>query len=119
MRIHLKSKVELRMYLPYERLPNPTSRFEVYEELAEGVNAKIFRALEIETGRVVALKIQHYDQEHRNSIEEEYRTLRDNTQHPNLPQFFGAYRLPKHHGPDEIWFVLEVNQAHGLLWFIF
>jgi len=60
--------------------------------------------------RIVALKIQHYDEEHQVSIEEEYRTLRDYCDHPNLPEFYGVYKLSKPNGPDEIWFVMEVRK---------
>ncbi|XP_049305729.1 neither inactivation nor afterpotential protein C isoform X3 [Bactrocera dorsalis] len=95
------------MYLPYTQLPDPTDKFEIYEEIAQGVNAKVFRAKELDNDRMVALKIQHYDEEHQISIEEEYRTLRDHCNHPNLPEFYGVYKLEKSNAPDEIWFVLE------------
>ncbi|XP_053960688.1 neither inactivation nor afterpotential protein C isoform X1 [Anastrepha ludens] len=95
------------MYLPYTQLPDPTDKFEIYEEIAQGVNAKVFRAKELENDRMVALKIQHYDEEHQVSIEEEYRTLRDHCNHPNLPEFYGVYKLVKPNAPDEIWFVME------------
>ncbi|XP_017859556.1 PREDICTED: neither inactivation nor afterpotential protein C [Drosophila arizonae] len=95
------------MYLPYSQLPDPTDKFEIYEEIAQGVNAKVFRAKELDNDRIVALKIQHYDEEHQVSIEEEYRTLRDYCAHPNLPEFYGVYKLSKPNGPDEIWFVME------------
>uniref|UniRef100_W8BGP4 non-specific serine/threonine protein kinase n=2 Tax=Ceratitis capitata TaxID=7213 RepID=W8BGP4_CERCA len=95
------------MYLPYTQLPDPTEKFEIYEEIAQGVNAKVFRAKELENDRMVALKIQHYDEEHQVSIEEEYRTLRDHCNHPNLPEFYGVYKLEKTNAPDEIWFVME------------
>lgn len=97
------------MHLPYSQLPDPTDKFEIYEEIAQGVNAKVFRAKELDNDRVVALKIQHYDEEHQVSIEEEYRTLRDYCAHPNLPEFYGVYKLSKPNGPDEIWFVMEVS----------
>ncbi|XP_037816478.1 neither inactivation nor afterpotential protein C [Lucilia sericata] len=95
------------MYLPYTQLPDPTDKFEIYEEIAQGVNAKVFRAKELENDRIVALKIQHYDEEHQVSIEEEYHTLRDYCNSPNLLEFYGVYKLEKNNGPDEIWFVLE------------
>lgn len=99
------------MYLPYSQLPDPTDKFEIYEEIAQGVNAKVFRAKELDNDRIVALKIQHYDEEHQVSIEEEYRTLRDYCSHPNLPEFYGVYKLSKPNGPDEIWFVMEVGMV--------
>ncbi|XP_067622470.1 neither inactivation nor afterpotential protein C isoform X4 [Eurosta solidaginis] len=95
------------MYLPYTQLPDPTDKFEIYEEIAQGVNAKVFRAKELDNDRIVALKIQHYDDEHQVSIEEEYRTLRDHCSHSNLPEFYGVYKLTKPNAPDEIWFAME------------
>lgn len=69
----------------------------------------MYRAKELDNDRYVAVKIQSYDEEHQISIEEEYRTLRDNSSAPNLPDFYGAYKKPKQGGPDEIWFILEVS----------
>ena len=108
------------MYLPYDQLPDPADKFEIYEEIAQGVNAKVFRAKELDNDRVVALKIQHYDEEHQVTIEEEYHILRDYCSSPNLPEFYGVYKLVKENGPDEIWFVLEVSwhDLHLLLIFI-
>lgn len=42
-------------------------------------------------------------------IQEEYRILRDLSDHPNLPDFYGAY-LKRGRGGDEIWFVMQVRK---------
>lgn len=44
-------------------------------------------------------------------IVEEYRILRDFSEHPNIPDFYGVYRRrsAKKSEYDEIWFVMEVG----------
>jgi myosin-3 len=43
-------------------------------------------------------------------IEEEYRILRDLSDHPNLPNFYGVYLKKGQKGEkDQVWFVQEVT----------
>jgi myosin III len=55
----------------------------------------------------VAIKVQRYDEEHKLHIEEEYRTLRDCPEHPNILQFYGVFMKRNSSPPHEIWFILE------------
>lgn len=92
-----------------ENLPNPESRFQILEELGTGVCSKVFKAKDNESnGRVVAIKIQNYDADLKDNIEEEYRVLRDFSKHPNLPELIGVYKKPKNDEVEEVWFVIEV-----------
>lgn len=77
------------------------------------------KAIDTESNdKTVAIKIQLFEGEQRSIIDEEYRILRDYSEHPNLPNFYGVYRNKGDAKSDEIWFVLEVkcfcfrDQAH-------
>lgn len=68
----------------------------------------------IDTGsndKTVAIKIQLFEGEQKAIIDEEYRILRDHSEHPNLPNFYGVYRNKGSGKSDEIWFVLEVRSG--------
>ena len=61
----------------------------------------------------MAIKIQKISKETLPDIEEEYRILRDLSDHPNLPDFYGAYLKKGKNGErDQIWFVQQVNIIH-------
>lgn len=61
----------------------------------------------------VAIKIQTFEGEQISIIDEEYRILRDYSDHPNLPNFYGVYRNKQDDTSDEIWFILEVRNTKG------
>ena len=59
--------------------------------------------------KIVAIKIQRYEEEIAEHIQEEYRILRDLSSHPNLPDFYGVYlKKSDTDNVDEIWFIIEV-----------
>lgn len=60
------------------------------------------------SNKTVAIKIQLFEGDQKIIIDEEYRILRDFSEHPNLPNFYGVYRNKGEGNVDEIWFVLEV-----------
>ncbi|KAL1124362.1 hypothetical protein AAG570_000991, partial [Ranatra chinensis] len=64
-------------------------------------------------GKKVAIKIQTVNKETFPDIEEEYRILRDLSDHPNLPDFYGAYlkRNADDGGDDKIWFVMQLCEG--------
>lgn len=57
----------------------------------------------------MAIKIQPFDDEKRYIIDDEYRILRDFSDHPNFLDFYGVYRKRVSGGTDEIWFILQVK----------
>lgn len=95
------------MHLAYDQLPDPSGKFEIQEQIGSGVHAKVYKAREISHDRVCAIKIQIYDDDHKEHIEEEYRILRDFSNFPNIPDFYGVYKQKSTEGHDEIWFILE------------
>lgn len=101
-----------------ENLPNPENRFTIIEEAAVGVCSKVFKAKDKEAnGRVVAIKVQNYEADLKDNIEEEYRVLRDFSNHSNLPELIGVYKKPKNDKTDEVWFVIEVKRCFLILQF--
>lgn len=95
------------MHLAYDQLPDPSGKFEILEEIGSGVHAKVHKARELSNDRICAIKTQVYDNDHQENIEEEYRILRDFSNFPNIPDFYGVYKRKSTEGDDEIWFVLE------------
>lgn len=110
-------------YLPkFSSLPDPSERFNLCEIIGVGVFAKVYRAVDNqEGGKSVAIKVQIYNDETKENIQEEYKILRDNSTHPNLPDFHGVYLNRSEGNLEEIWLVLEVsdNILYNLLFAIY
>lgn len=70
---------------------------------------QVYKAVDKQQNRTVAIKIQPYDEDTQNYINEEYRVLRDFSTHQNLPEFLGVYRKRNDTENSDIWFVLEVR----------
>lgn len=95
-------------FLKYDQLPSPGDRYVLGEEIGRGVCGRVVKATDTQAnGKVVAIKIQIYDKELRDKIDEEYRVYRDFSQYPNFPNLYGVYRKKVAGGSDEVWFVTE------------
>lgn len=95
-------------FLKYDQLPSPGDRFILGEELGRGVCGRVLQATDQQSGgKTVAIKIQVYDKELRDKIDEEYRVYRDFSQFPNFPSLYGVYRNKVPGASDEVWFVTE------------
>lgn len=92
-----------------EQLPEPGDRYVLQDVIGIGNWATVHRASDTQSAKTVAIKVQRYNDDQAAYIQEEYRVLRDYSEHPNLPDFHGVYRRPMDDGADEIWFVLEVS----------
>jgi len=59
-------------------------------------------------GKHVAIKVQNLNELSTNEkdVNEEYRVLRDLPSHPNIPEFYGAFK-----NGCELWFVMEVRRV--------
>ncbi len=55
----------------------------------------------------VAVKVLQVDEDRLDDAREEYHVLRDLSEHPNLPAFYGAYARRADDG-DQVWFVMEL-----------
>lgn len=72
-------------------------------------NFKVFKATDKETNKTVAIKIQSYEGELKSLIDDEYKILRDKSDHRNLLSFYGVYRKKVSGQSEQVWFVLEVS----------
>ena len=60
-------------------------------------------------GEEVAIKVLESIHEMIEEIEEEYQVLRDLSEHPNMPRFYGMFLKPNNSYDDQIWLVMEVR----------
>ncbi|XP_021703004.1 neither inactivation nor afterpotential protein C [Aedes aegypti] len=94
--------------LKIDTLPEPGNRYQLGEVIGTGVCAKVYKAVDTKaSNKNVAIKIQKYEAELKTAIQEEYRILRDYSNHGNLLDFYGVYRKKVPGDADEIWFILE------------
>ncbi|KAF5269227.1 hypothetical protein FQR65_LT02528 [Abscondita terminalis] len=99
----------------FEELSKGNDRFILENCLGEGVHARVFKAKDTQTGENVAVKIQNYNDENATIIQEEYRILKDFSDHPNLPHFYGVF---SHANSTEIWFILELCEGGPVMDFV-
>lgn len=115
-----------------DSIQDPGKRYLLRECIGSGVCGDVFEAIDRQAGeyrfvlieppfratvrdftgnKKVAVKVQKLTPESQVLIIEEYKVLRDVSNHPNLPEFYGIYR--KRSGKkteyDQIWFVMEVS----------
>lgn len=89
-------------------LPSPEERFVLGDCLNIGIDGTVYEATDTKANNMkVAIKIQKFKPENEVYLCEEYRILKNYSDHPNLPDFYGGFRKE---GDDdvEIWFVMEV-----------
>uniref|UniRef100_A0A8D8MFI7 Neither inactivation nor afterpotential protein C n=1 Tax=Cacopsylla melanoneura TaxID=428564 RepID=A0A8D8MFI7_9HEMI len=93
--------------LDLDNLQDCGSRYELGYVIGSGVCADVYEALDTQNaGKKVSIKVQKINPEFIEDIKEEYRMLRDLSQHPNIPDFYGAY-MKKHETHSDIWFVMQ------------
>ena len=60
-------------------------------------------------GTNLAIKIIEHINDNLEEIEEEYRILRNQCIHPNIPTFYGLYfKEASRREDDQLWFAMEV-----------
>ncbi|XP_023317073.1 neither inactivation nor afterpotential protein C isoform X2 [Trichogramma pretiosum] len=96
-----------------DSMQDPGKKFSLKECIGQGVCGDVWEAYDEEASRKVAVKIQKLTPETQPLIVEEYRVLRDFSNHPNLPDFYGVYRRRsgKKTEYDQIWFVMELCEG--------
>lgn len=93
----------------FNELPEANKRYILEECLGTGVYGKVFKAKDTQAdGKNVAIKIQPINDDTNSYNQEEYRILRDFSNHPNLPEFYGIFKSVND-DCNEIWLVLEVR----------
>ena len=81
---------------------DPNTIFELIHPLGRGSYGSVYKALFLETGDIVAVKIIPLaDNNEIFSIQKEIRILRD-CNHPNIVRYFGSWRAP-----EALWIAME------------
>ena len=81
---------------------DPNTIFELIHPLGRGSYGSVYKALYLETGDIVAVKIIPLaDNNEIYSIQKEIRILRD-CNHPNIVRYFGSWRAP-----EALWIAME------------
>jgi myosin-3 len=93
--------------IKFDELQSPDNYWELLESIGEGTYGEVFKARNLQTGNYAAVKVMESINEVIEEIEEEYMILKDLSNHPNLPKFFGIF-LKKSIEEDQLWLVLEL-----------
>lgn len=101
----------LSQHVNFDVIPDPGERFQLEELIGEGTYGEVYAAYDKKTGNKVAIKILENVADNIEEIEEEYLVLRDLSQHPNIPLFYGLFlkRAKPGQEEDQLWFVMEVS----------
>lgn len=95
-------------------LPNPTDRYVLGKKLGSGIFGEVYKATDSQAGnKSVAIKIQVYSHDKESHIQDEYKILRDFTNHSNIIDFYGVFCEKIEH-IKKIWFVLEVSIKNNI-----
>ena len=95
--------------LNIDALESPDSHWTLLESIGEGTYGEVFKAKNVKTGQLAAVKLMNTLNEVIEEIEEEYFILKNFSDHVNLPDFYGIF-LKKNidKGEDQLWLVLEL-----------
>lgn len=90
-------------------LPSPIGRYKLIKKLGSGIFGEVWKATDTQAAeKAVAVKVQIHFEDDDSHIHEEYKILRDFTNHPNLVNFYGVF-CEKSETLRKIWFILEVS----------
>lgn len=94
------------------KLISPDKEWALLESIGEGTYGEVFKAKNLFTGQIAAVKVMESYTELVEEIEEEYKILKDLSNHSNLPDFYGIYLKnvdeTEEEEADQIWLVLEL-----------
>lgn len=93
------------MKINFLDIPEPGERYDFGAILGYGVFGRIYDATDKQaSNKRVAIKVQNVDDDTKEYMEEEYRILRDYSNHLNIIDFYGVYTKN-----TETWLVIEVS----------
>lgn len=93
----------------FDEIEEPGSRYTLGECIGSGIRAKVYEATDTQSNKKVAIKIQTLTPDNEICIQEELRILKEFSNHPNLPEFYGIFKQTADNGDVEIWLVMEVS----------
>ncbi|CAM1326506.1 MYO3A (predicted) [Pycnogonum litorale] len=99
----------LSQQIDFDGLPQPYDRFKLLDVIGEGTYGEVYASQDLAQDKKVAVKIMENIADNIEEIEEEFMILKELSDHPNIPRFYGLYMKP---GPepesDQLWFVMEL-----------
>ncbi|XP_060801531.1 neither inactivation nor afterpotential protein C [Amyelois transitella] len=96
-------------------LPSPLERYVLDTKLGSGIFGEVYKASDTQAnGKAVAIKVHTFTDDNEVHIQEEYKILRDFTNHQNLIDFYGVF-CEKSEGVKKIWFVLELCECGSVI----
>jgi len=97
-------------YVPFTTLEEPSSRFDLGKLIATGTFGEVHEACDKnKDNKAVAVKIIENIRENLADIEEEYLVLKEVSENPYFPDFYGAFLKKAATEADcQIWFVMEL-----------
>lgn len=96
--------------LTLDNIPDPETRYTLGECIGCGVSGTVYVATDADSNnKKVAVKIQRLTADTEMYIQEEYRILKEFSDHPNLPDFYGVYKKENREGGVDVWFIMEVS----------
>lgn len=94
--------------IKFEELPSPNAEWHLLSSIGEGTYGEVFKARNIHTGQLAAVKVMESINDVVEEIEEEYMILKELSNHPNLPEFYGIYYRKSYEDSDQVWLVIEL-----------
>ncbi|XP_050306702.1 neither inactivation nor afterpotential protein C [Anthonomus grandis grandis] len=92
-------------------IPEPGSRYTLGDLIAQGVFGKVFDATDTQaSNKKVAIKIQKYDEDHKQFVEEEYQILKELSDCVYIVSFYGVFMKD-----SDVWFILENCEGNTAL----
>jgi myosin-3 len=88
--------------IKFDELESPDAEWKLLESIGEGTYGEVFKAQNTKTHRLAAVKVINFVSEVVEEIEEEYKILKNLSNHPNLPKFFGIY-MKKVKDEKQLW----------------
>jgi myosin-3 len=93
--------------IKFDELKSPDREWTLLESIGEGTYGEVFKARNLQTNQIVAVKVMESISEVVEEIEEEYMILNELSNHLNLPKFYGIY-LKSNREEDQLWLVMEL-----------
>ncbi|XP_060518492.1 neither inactivation nor afterpotential protein C [Cylas formicarius] len=94
-----------------DKIPDPGDRYTFGDLLGTGVFGKVYKAFDNQANqKAVAVKIQKFDRDNKEFVQEEYEILKEFSHIVYLVDFYGIFKRD-----NEIWFVLEQCEGNTVI----
>ena len=81
----------------------------------EGNYGEVFKARNVQTGVVAAVKVMEAILDKEDDIRAELNVFENHSHHPNIVNFYGAFVKKDSIADDQLWIVMEVRTVTSLI----